>query len=243
MPAFGANEDVDGNFVHFLLIILSSVLILAQQLRRWGQGLTLYICLLITAFGLFVFYLKWQPWHSRLHLPLFVLWAPVIGIWLSQLRLRLIQRALVVILIIQALPFILFNPYHPVMGSKNIFNMSRLEQYFLSDPSLLTPYLQMAQVIQENQCYQVGLTAPSEVREYLLWVALQAESEHLTQLHCLDVENESARLAAPNLPLCAVICLDCSDSHQERYQRELGPPVLNSGSNRVFSRPTSSSVE
>jgi hypothetical protein len=244
VPVFGANENVTGNFVHFLLIIFSSVLILAEQLRRRGQGLTLYICLLITAFGLFVFYLKWQPWHSRLHLPLFVLWSPVVGIWLSRLRLLPIQSALVVILILQALPFIFFNPYHPVIGPKNVFNMSRLEQYFLSDPPLLTPYLQMAQVIHENQCYQVGLTAaPPELREYFLWVALQAESDHLTQLHCLDVENASASLATPNLPLCAVICLDCPGSRQERYQRELGPPALNSGGNMLFIRPASSLVE
>jgi hypothetical protein len=173
-------------------------------------------------------------------LQLFVLWAPVIGIWLSQLRPLIIQRALVIILIIQVWPFILLNPLHPVIASKNVLTMSRLEQYFLTNPPLLAPYLQAAQVIHENQCYQVGLTTPPGVREYLLWVALQAESDHLTQLHCLDIENESASLASNNLPLCAVICLACSGSRQERYQVDMGPPILNYGSSMLFIRPTSS---
>jgi hypothetical protein len=240
IPGFRVDENVTGNFIHFLLIILSSVVILVRQVRHRAGLLTVYICLLIGAFGLFAFYLKWQPWHSRLHLPLFVLWAPVIGIFLSQFGFLTIQRALVIGLIIQVWPFILFNPLHPVIGPKNIFNMSRLEQQFLINPASLEPYRQAAQVIHENQCYQVGLSASPGVLEYPIWSVLQAESDKLTQLHCLDIKNESASLSSDKLPLCAVICLTCPDSQQKFYQATMGSPVLSYGNNILFIQPMSS---
>ena len=121
--------------------------------------------------------------------------------------------------------------------------MSRLEQYFLTTPNFLNPYLQAAQVIHDNQCYQVGLSASPEVQEYLLWTALQANGNHPTQLHCLDVNNESAHLYPDKLPLCAVICLACNHQHKEFYQANIGPSVLNYGSNILFIQPSSSLTE
>jgi RsiW-degrading membrane proteinase PrsW (M82 family) len=34
---------------------------------------------IISAFLIFCFYLKWQPWANCLHLPLFVLWSALCG--------------------------------------------------------------------------------------------------------------------------------------------------------------------
>ena len=100
----------------------------------------------------------------------------------------------------------------------------------------------LAQVIHDHQCYQVGLSTPPEIQEYPLWVALQDSSDQPTQLHCLDVTNVSAHLYSNKQQLCAVICLACNSQRQEFYRTNIGPPILNYGNNILFIHPTSSTT-
>lgn len=78
---FSYNEDTAGNLVHLLLIIFSIFIYLSRQNKE--KDANNYVFSLIIAFLLFSTYLKWQPWISRLQLPLFVLWAPFIGLVFS----------------------------------------------------------------------------------------------------------------------------------------------------------------
>lgn len=83
---FSTDETYAGNLVHFILILVSIIVFLTSKQRRSSRDLMSYGIVLIAAFLLFVFYLKYQPWGSRLHLPLFVLWSPVIAIVLSRIN-------------------------------------------------------------------------------------------------------------------------------------------------------------
>jgi hypothetical protein len=98
-------EDRAGNALHLLLILFSIVVLLSdKQLRSRSSHLTGFFCALIGGFLLFCFYLKWQPWGSRLHLPLFVLWAPFVAVVLSKARYQYsINSIAVFCLIVHAL--------------------------------------------------------------------------------------------------------------------------------------------
>ncbi len=73
-------EDHAGNFAHLLLIMAAGIAIL-----RKGQAACLkhYFLAMTCAFMLFSLLLKWTPWQSRLHLPLFVLWSAPVAAALS----------------------------------------------------------------------------------------------------------------------------------------------------------------
>ena len=86
-----ADEDLAPNGLHLLL--MAGALAGAWR-RRDDRRLLAFAGCLIAAFVLFCLVLRWQPWHSRLHLPLFVLAAPLIGVVLERLRPALIAIGL-----------------------------------------------------------------------------------------------------------------------------------------------------
>ena len=73
-PPVNANHEANANTRwHLLLFALAALFAIATRNRTW----TLYAAALVTAFLIFCFYLKWQPFLARLELPLFVLAAPL----------------------------------------------------------------------------------------------------------------------------------------------------------------------
>lgn len=233
--SFVVDEDVSGNFVHFLLF-LAGLGVILQKRRRQNSGLLLsYTLLLVSAFLLFAAYLKWQPWHSRLHLPLFVLAAPIIGWLLVQLPYQpFLSNGLALLLLVQALPFLVANPLHPLLGRQNIFNQGRLKQYFIESPALIEPYRAAANRIIEQECDRVGLILPVDGWEYPFWVLLQQPASRPVQIEAVDVKNESAVLQRAGFDPCAVICMRCPEPSRVLYTGRLGPPVLAYGENFLF---------
>ncbi len=82
---FLPQEDSAGNLVHLVLIFALIIFYLVQKPRDRNVGI--YVLLIISAFLLFSGYLKWQPWNSRLQLPLFVLFTPFLGVMLARISL------------------------------------------------------------------------------------------------------------------------------------------------------------
>jgi len=60
--------------------MLCLALLFASRERRKARDVTAYAIALVAAFLIFCTYLRWQPWNSRLDLPFFVLWSPVISL-------------------------------------------------------------------------------------------------------------------------------------------------------------------
>ena len=86
IPAIKFDENADGNPVHFFLL---GFCVLAFVYRRGQHRIAVfYIASLIAAFLVVCLLLKWQPWNSRLHLPLFILGSPIVGLTLATLRSR-----------------------------------------------------------------------------------------------------------------------------------------------------------
>src|SRR6185369_14859946 len=99
---FPFNESQTANTWHFLLLLLALVAIVVKpELRR---SLWAYALAISGAFVLFCAALRWQPWHSRLHIPLFVLSAVPVGMLLSRVKFRLAASLIGCALLLLAMP-------------------------------------------------------------------------------------------------------------------------------------------
>jgi len=236
LAEYKIDEDTSGNFCHFLLILITIVWVLKQRTKKKNIFLFTYMMLIMAGFFLFAFYLKWQPWHSRLHLPLFILGSPIIGIMLAQFRYRLVSYLIVVLLIIQSLPYLLTNPMHPIIGARNIFNQPRHSQYFsgAGNPIIEQAYRTTANMIEKSRCQRIGHILPADYWEYPLWVFLQQSHSTPKQIRALNVKNESSVLLQQNYEPCAVICIKCPETLQNFYTEKLGPPALSQDKNSLF---------
>jgi hypothetical protein len=190
-------ETRAGNPLHLLLIIAAVIYYLA----RWSSTRsheTIYCAFALTsAFLIFCFYLRWQPWHSRLHLPLFVLWSPLIAVALYPLFNGKLANVIALVLVLATYPSLFTSTPRPLLGTHNVLVTNRLNQYFEELPRGAEAWFVGAtQFIKAHGCSQVGLLAGSwNDWEYPWWVLLQQSPTSLSRLEHVQVNNPSAALA------------------------------------------------
>lgn len=187
------HEETAGNPVHLVLTVLGAAIILLCRARRAGPRV--YVGLLSVAALSFCTFLRWQPWHNRLHLPLFVLSAPVVALGVSRLTAsRLALNALGLIMMGLSLPWLLANASRPLIGSRSIFHKPRIEQYFVDRPRLLAPYCEAVTWVVSNDFRRLGLIVGGDDYEYPFWVLLRRACQGEFRIEHVGVRNGSQAL-------------------------------------------------
>jgi hypothetical protein len=190
------HEDSSGNPLHFCLFLtVASMLMYKKRLHE----IRLYSLMVFTGFLLFCILLRWQPWHSRLHLPLFVLFSPVAGIIISGLKLERIDRGLILLLSIAALPWVFCNATRPIISLSafipeypaSIFAVPRRLQYFGNNSCDQKSYIDAAFFIVQRGAKNVGLKTGENAREYPLWVLTRKNGLEGPRIEHVDVQNIS----------------------------------------------------
>lgn len=134
------DEDYAGNLFAGLLIMFGFYFAIRLAVKNrqipWG---------LLTAavsFFLFCFLFKWQPWHVRLHFPLFLTALAGLGFWLGK-KNALIRFAIFACALVTAIPFLTNNHTHSLTSGE--FNTrSRWENLFLKRKELPSDYQQIS---------------------------------------------------------------------------------------------------
>ncbi|MBU3604124.1 glycosyltransferase family 39 protein [Polynucleobacter sp. AP-Kaivos-20-H2] len=196
------HEDGTGNLLHLLLIGMSLLIYLCNK-KIEKKLITNYIYFLVSCFLIFSIYLKWQPWHSRLQLPIFILWTPFLAYIISSVKfLRSQLYPIQLILVISCLPWILFSSTKPLLAklqskppfyrtTENILTTSRDFQYFINRPRLFESFTKAVEIIKSSGAKNVGLIIQGDEWEYPIFALLQGTSIHL---HNVKVENISKTL-------------------------------------------------
>lgn len=195
---YSMGENLAGNPYHLLLIIISLFLLVYYR----SPKLILYVLCIATGFILFSWLLKWQPWHSRLHLSLFVLAMPFVGVVLSNSLRRWMLYGIMSILMLASLSYLFLSPERPLLGANSVLITSRFDQYSSSSYNF-DSYREQARVLSQLQCNDIGLMANIDDWEYPLWVMTKAYGKSIHLEHIL-VDNPSGRLEAEFNP-CAIV--------------------------------------
>jgi hypothetical protein len=222
-PPRNSNHEADANNRWHLLILAAAVLMAIYEAavrreRRW-----LYYCIApLGGFLAFCFYLKWQPFFSRLEAPLFVISAPLAAMAVSRLRPLMLQVALCLVLISNTRLALLQNWTRPLTGLTNIRNTPRQLLYFndMGQWNNRASYLAAVDKVAASGCARVGVDITMNHVEYPFQVLLREKDPAVRFLHT-GVQNASAKYGQNgNERPCAVLCLDCAgvERKEKEYQ-------------------------
>jgi hypothetical protein len=168
------NEDIAGNGFHLLLIIVSFVLILP------GKSKLRYPWIVLFSWLTFFYFIPWQPWITRLQVPLFALSAPVFALAFAETKKRgIFNRAgkiCLVFLCCFALLPLFKNSSRPLLyipglakNTKLIWNTSRLELIFHHKPDIYSNYIAACETISKERANDIGIIIGGDSWEYPLW--------------------------------------------------------------------------
>lgn len=217
------DEDYSGNPFHWILICFVLLMGFSQlftliKIKLNENALptlsifwsfNLMICF---GFCLFSLYLKWQPFHSRLQLPLFVLWSPVLAIALLKPNYK-ISAFIPFLLIFTCYVWILYNPNRPLLYNPYRLDIPRDQQYFTKKGSLYPVYIQMIDLIQKNDCHEIGLKFMEDTWEYPIWGIFRNRNYPIIIRH-INVDNPTKKFILVDFKPCAII----SDLPEEKFE-------------------------
>jgi hypothetical protein len=201
---FRLHEDFVGNPLHLLGGLLAAA---AVWRRRGSSAAPARVWAWMTVAGAIAFCaLKWQPWNSRLHLPLFVLVAPLVGIGLERGRRSGAVCAAAFCLL--ALPSLAATWPRPLLGLDSVLSVPRTAQRFHNNSQLEPVYMAAVDRLGDAGCGRVGLVMGGDGWEYPLWPLLRSRVGADLRIEHVLVQNPSGRLGAPAAgPPCALLVL------------------------------------
>lgn len=188
---YSLHEDTAGNLIHILILIFGLLPILFAKkfkpLTQWyGLGITASVII-------FCAFLKWQPWASRLHTPMFMLASPFIALVVAPERKqdrKWLANLLPSALILYSMFFLFLNQSRPIVYYDWVYK-DREEHYFQNRKNLYQEYLDAYQIVEKARNGTVGLYFTEDSWEYPLWVFAKNRGDDVSFQH-VGVENESS---------------------------------------------------
>jgi hypothetical protein len=113
------HDDGTPSLGHLAILMVSIAAVLAWQRR--ARPAAVFVIVPLTAFLFLCVLFKWQPWHARLHLPIYCLAAPIVGAAFSLTPIRFAAGPAALILVAAALPPLLTNHRRPLIGESSVF--------------------------------------------------------------------------------------------------------------------------
>lgn len=127
-----------------------------------------------------------------------------------------------IILIQTSLLYVLYNEFRPIVGEKNIFNTSRIEQYLRPVITDKNNYLNAARFVTKTECKNIGLSLSSI--EYPWWVLLKNDKQVVRMEH-VNVKNlsnvKSRAYPYRDFVPCAIISVGSRQSENMAIKKDI----------------------
>lgn len=157
------HEDSVPNFYHLIFISTAILIIVFNSLKKYRKNKIklLFTFIIILQLIIFVAYLKWQPWHTRLHVPVFMLSSLLIAVSLKKSILSTIYLSFISVFFIYNFWFIItYNNLRPFIKNslytKNIdINEDRFKKYFSNQLHLYKEYQKITFYLKNDD--KIGL--------------------------------------------------------------------------------------
>ena len=172
---FFINDDFAGNFLHAVLFLL--LIPVFTIMKQKDQNMKQYTIGLVFAIVLYSASIKWQPWGSRLHTPLFFFGIPLIGVLSSKnVFSKNLSAIFGVFFVLYSVPFIMINstrPLIPFFEQDQDIITSRVKKYFSDRPkryeqfsTVLSPFFKGRSVLHTDRLHLYFLGDSSMYWDY-----------------------------------------------------------------------------
>jgi len=204
------NEVTIGNPLHSWIILGFFIMLVAGRWKSLQPEFVVFSLLILCTFLLYSFVFKWQIFGSRFHLPLYILLAPVIGTFFSQVLPVKVLNIAGICMLIFSWPWLMSIQSRPLIPDSesrvgSILLESRDNLYFGNGPNYQYPYVGVTEQIRDSECTSIGLALAGNAAEYPFWVLMGSPREDV-RLEWIVSGTPSARLAPKDFHPCAIIC-------------------------------------
>jgi hypothetical protein len=186
-------EQTAGSPVQVLTAIAALIFLIAAGPKKYPAQLAYMLCV-AGGFLLFCFYLRWQPWHARLHVPLLMLAASASGFVIARTSSRILLWGISGLALASSLPPLLRNPARPLLGAGAVYTIPRQRQYFAEYPQLYPVNEAATDHLKAVGCHDIGIWVPGDAVEYPLWTLLRTNGRDGVRIRHVSVDNMSADL-------------------------------------------------
>ena len=188
------HEDTAGNLFH--LIFLTVACFVAFGCAKKERRTVLITALaIIGGFFLFCLVLRWQPWASRLHLPLFMVGSPLIAWAIAKTGTRGAVLA-GTIAFVACIPALFFGRPNAFLGDR-----WATDKYFSANPALRSAHVASADFFNKTNVKEIGLNLSVDYErynwgdwEYPIWILTRNGSGERPLIKHVGVTNISSRL-------------------------------------------------
>lgn len=211
-----ADEDYAGNFIHFCLILISSVYVFLGTKRKQNIH---FFTPVIVGWLLSIIFLKNQPWISRFQLPFFILMAPMIALCFKHTK-KICIYGVVMLVSISSMYFVCMNKTRPIIGPDSILLKTDEQIMFAKQPKLLQSYKETIFFLKKHELRKIGVYFFDDTWEYPLWYMLRNVYGNGFFMEHVDVDNVSNYLFDKK-SVDVVICIQCTDDiySEERHRK------------------------
>jgi hypothetical protein len=192
-PEMNFSEATAGSPLHVVLFTVAGIFLILAARDRARRKSLFFVIAIGTGYLLFCVTLRWGEWNTRLQLPLLMLAAAPVGMWIGSIRGQAYRVVLVGLLSVGALPPLLLNPDRSLIRHRPIYAIPRDERYFVESRGLYRSYRAATDYIASTGCHQIGLWTGWNEWEYPLWALLRNRSFDVEIRH-VQVTTASAQM-------------------------------------------------
>lgn len=224
------HEDLAGNPLQLILIAVTLIMLTFYRKRLKDRLAWYYLLVVASMYILLASIVKYDLYGNRYQLPFFAAWAPIFGIAISITGRLSFKYALIVLLLLTAFPWVLFNRTRPLIAMRDssdpftipclagcttgsILNEPPEKTMFAVWGNLGSAYVDAMKQVTQTGCQDIGLKLDSNDLEYAYWWLLGAPQNGI-RLENIVTYPELERYLDPNFKPCVIICTTCGDQTQ-----------------------------
>ncbi|GAB6392261.1 MAG: glycosyltransferase family 39 protein [Treponematales bacterium] len=207
------HEDSAKNPIHMILVIIAIVLLCYSGAKRFKM----YMLLVLASWLVFAFCIPYQPWVTRLQLPLFALSAPLFPALFVGRNKEQLQAGIVWCISVLAMLPLFMNVSRPL--SFTLWTKSRYERIFENKPHLFQNYYDACLALEKIDARNIGLVIGGDTWEYPLWAYPWKEKHaprifHVQPEDLLTDESDALFVLNSTLPSLDTIITDSIQDDQ-----------------------------